>query len=363
MPDRLAFPLANWAQGRLDALAALAPGSELPDATRLLAERAEIHGLRVPSTTSCQGGCHFHRTRDGWVALNLSRASDRELLPAFFRSADPIALEAGLAQLEEADAVARGRELGMAIAGLHERPVSPALTITAEGYPAPPAQQGQRLRVLDLSALWAGPLATRLLRACGARVTRVESLGREDRIRTSDPVHFARLTQGKNSCSLDLRSAAGRSRLEALIAQADIVIEAARPRALRQLGLDADALVAHRPGLIWLTITGHGVNGEAANWVGFGDDTSVAGGLSARLRAQTGRIGFVGDAIADPLTGIFAAHAALDRHRRGRGGRRVLSMSGIVGEAIAADPHLAHDLAAWATRIGQPITASVPVPC
>ncbi|TYC89624.1 CoA transferase [Novosphingobium sp. BW1] len=356
-----AIPLTRWAQGQLDALAALTPGAALPEASALLTERAMLHGLTVPGDVSCRGGCRFHRTRDGWIALNLARPGDRELLPALFQTDSPLDLATSFAKLDEAEAVARGRLLGMAIAGLSERPASPALATSAQG-PARPAPH-RLLRVLDLSALWAGPLASRLLHLCGGEVTRVESRGREDRLRESDPRHFNRLAEGKRTVALDLRTAAGRERLTQLIAQADIVIEAARPRALRQLGVDADACVRAQPGLVWLTITGHGVAGEAANWVGFGDDTSVAGGLSARLHAQTGQIGFVGDAIADPLTGIFAARAALEHYRTGHGARLIVAMSGLVGEAVARDPHLSQDLTVWNARRGQPILAPEAIPC
>ena len=47
--------------------------------------------------------------------------------------------------------------------------------------------------------------------------------------------------------------------------------------------------VGTTPGLVWITITAHGVQGEAANWIGFGDDCGVAAGLSAALHAATGR--------------------------------------------------------------------------
>jgi crotonobetainyl-CoA:carnitine CoA-transferase CaiB-like acyl-CoA transferase len=87
---------------------------------------------------------------------------------------------------------------------------------------------------------------------------------------------------------------------------------------------------------VWVSITGHGARGEAANWVGFGDDCGVAGGLSAALRAATGRTGFVGDAIADPLTGIFAALAAWEAWQHGRGGRFGLAMSDVVAHCLAA---------------------------
>jgi crotonobetainyl-CoA:carnitine CoA-transferase CaiB-like acyl-CoA transferase len=88
------------------------------------------------------------------------------------------------------------------------------------------------------------------------------------------------------------------------------------------------------PGLVWITITAHGIAGDAANWIGFGDDCGVAGGLSAALRDATGEIGIVGDAIGDPLTGIYAARMALEQRRRGTGARLVVSMSGVAALAL-----------------------------
>ena len=355
-----AIPLTGWAQDRLDRLADLVPSAALPEAGALLGERAASHGFSVPARISCQGGCRFYRTHDGWVALNLARRADRDLLPALFSSDAVIDLDAAFAAIAQDEAVARGRLLGMAIAGLSETPVSPALAVTARG-PAR-AAPARRPRVLDLTALWAGPLAGRLLHLCGAQVTRVVSAGREDPLEHSDPAHFASLAAGKASCRLDLRTGEGRAQLASLIARSDIVIEAARPRALRQLGFDADQLVREHPGLVWLTITGHGIAEEAGNWVGFGDDTAVAGGLSARLLAATGHVGFVGDAIADPLSGILAAQTAMACHRRGEAARIVLSMSASVALAITEDRTLTRDLAAWGARIGRPLVAPA-VPC
>jgi crotonobetainyl-CoA:carnitine CoA-transferase CaiB-like acyl-CoA transferase len=144
-----------------------------------------------------------------------------------------------------------------------------------------------------------------------------------------------------------------------LLATADIVIEAARPRALAQLGFDAADIVRKTPGLVWITITGHGAEGQGADWVGFGDDCGVAGGLSAALRSASGRGGFVGDAIADPLTGIAAALTAWEAWMSRRGGRFGLAMSHVVASCLAQtrerDPEALRDsLLRWSASIGKP---------
>jgi crotonobetainyl-CoA:carnitine CoA-transferase CaiB-like acyl-CoA transferase len=170
---------------------------------------------------------------------------------------------------------------------------------------------------------------------------------------------YALLNQGKASVVLDFRDTHDMQALRALIAASDIVIDAARPRALQQLGIDATEFVRATPGLVWITLTGHGASGEAANWVGFGDDCGVAGGLSAALRAVTGDSGFVGDAIADPLTGVRAALVAWEAWSSGRGGRFALAMSGVVAQCLATaraqDPEaLRTSLQDWSASVGKP---------
>jgi crotonobetainyl-CoA:carnitine CoA-transferase CaiB-like acyl-CoA transferase len=101
----------------------------------------------------------------------------------------------------------------------------------------------------------------------------------------------------------------GRDELRRLVAEADVVIEASRPRALEALGFAPAAFCAARPGRTWVSITGHGRRGPRANWVAFGDDAAAAGGLVARDRR--GDPVFCADAAADPVSGLYAAVGAL----------------------------------------------------
>lgn len=363
MPTGAPVPLAGWAERQIRAFAEStgAAGVQALSGAGLLIERAAINGFAVPGAVSAGGGCQLIRARDGWVAIGLARMEDRTLLPALFDDGrldpdDDGAIRAAMALGAAAQTVERGREMGLALAHLDEAPASPAATITATAE-SRRSRSGPPL-VVDLSALWAGPLAGHLLWLAGARVVKVESRTRPDAMREGDPMLFALLNQGKSSVAIDLRDDADRNALIRLIRRADIVLEAARPRALRQLGIDADAMVREKPGLTWITITGHGVAGDAGNWVGFGDDCGVAGGLSAALRAATGTIGFVGDAIADPLTGLAAANAARRGWASGGGGRTILSMSGTVRAAIDEAGYGLNDtLRRWATSVGHPFPA------
>lgn len=328
----------------------------------LLCERAVARGLRIGWRVSAGGGSRFFKTADGEIAINLARSDDREVLPALFEDAgfkvtDDVAIADRMRRATSGHIVERGRCLGLAIAGTDEAVSVPARTVLAEGPPRTGAP-GQ-MRVLDLSALWAGPLAANLLHLAGAEVIKVESASRPDSMRSGDPDLFARLNGGKKSVCVDLARPGGAEQLRQLIDWADIVIEAARPRALRQLGILAETLVASRPGLVWITITGHGAQGAQADWVAFGDDAGVASGLSAEARRITGEAGFVGDAIADPLTGIAAASAAMRQWRSGHGARIALAMRSVVAEAWTQaqrqDPEHWHGtIQSWAARSGEP---------
>lgn len=323
-----------------------------------------INAWRIGGEVSPGGGCGLYQAADDHVALNLARDDDRALLPALFEqdfdASSDAALGALIASSNATELVSRARMLGLAIARENETdlPLDAPGRLLAGGAKAPPPIKNAPL-VVDFSALWAGPLASHLMRLAGAAVIKVESTRRLDGMREGDKEFFALLNQGKASVALDFASDADRAALRSLIKRADIVIEASRPRALRNLGLDAESIVREQPGLVWLTITAHGATGEQADWVGFGDDCGVAVGLSAALREASGVSGFVGDAIADPLTGLNAALVGWNAWRSGAGGRYDVSLRASAHAAFAqarADSLAALDqsLKAWAAARGAP---------
>ena len=254
-------PLASCAAGALTALAALA-GTRFPfDGARLLGERAAIAGFTRQGAISPGGSCRLMPCADGWLALNLARPEDWALLPAWLEqeiAADWPALEAALPRYETETLVERGRLLGLALAALAPPPDEPPpwhrVLATGPRRPQPKAAP----LVIDLTSLWAGPLAGHLLGLLGARVVKVESLARPDGARRGPAAFYDLLNAGKASVALDFASAEGRGQLRALLDAADIVLESTRPRALEQLGIDAASLVAQRPGLSWVSLTGHG---------------------------------------------------------------------------------------------------------
>ena len=294
-----------------------------PDARFLLGVRAGHMGLRSHGRVSAGGSCRLLAAEDGWLAVNLARASDVEAVGAVVgRSLDGrdpwTALEAHSQTATAGDVVERCQLLGVPAAVLDDPAVraSEAVTTHQIGEPSAPGARTVRPRVVDLSSMWAGPLCAHLLGRNGMDILKVESRQRPDGARFGDPAFFGWLHDGHAELALDFDSAAGRGRLAELVAGADVVIEASRPRALRQLGVDPADLPGRRQGQVWISITGYGRRGARDNWLAFGDDAAVAGGLVARDDAGPA---FVADAVADPLTGLVAADAALAAWTSGGG--------------------------------------------
>ncbi len=293
-------------------------------------------GLRAPDERSANGTCGLYPSNGGFSAFNFAREDDVALIPALLEG-DPETLRARLAS-DRGELVARARLMGLPAARLAEVAV-PAFPWSVAGARGLSGRSLDGALVVDLSSLWAGPLASALLHAAGARILKLESSSRPDISRASTPRFFDLMNVGKESVAVDFLSADGRGALTRLLRAADIVIEASRPRALRQYGLDPDRI--RRPHQTWISITGYGRSGPSENWVAFGDDAAVAGGLVDR--SAEGRPRFLGDAIADPLTGLHAACAAVATHRSG---------GGLVDIALATT-------AAFARRFHDPVSGPI----
>ncbi len=332
-------PIASLADGVLEALRSAGGAGILRDlrGADLLTLRAAMTGLGRRGNIAPGGSCRILPCADGHVAVNLARDSDWQALEAWLQVPTPPdwpAVAAVVSRLSKGTLVERGRLLGLAV--VDAQPDPPEATAWFErchAVAAAPAPR-QPARVIDLSSLWAGPLCSLLLREAGCEVLKVESSRRPDGARRGDPAFFHFLNAGKQELSLDLHTATGRDALLALLRDADIVIEGSRPRALRQMGIHAEQLLEEVPGLTWLSITGYGRGEPQANWVAYGDDAGVAAGLSDLLHRATGRWMFCGDAIADPLTGMHAALAALATWRSGGGALLSLSLVGTVRHCI-----------------------------
>ena len=276
------------------------------DGASLLLERARITGHRRQGDVSVGGACRLLHASDGWIAVSLAREEDLDAVPAWLevdvRGDNIAAVDAVVAERTTAWLVERAALLGIPCGALGE--VDSGAVPAHHLGPIERAHDVADLLVVDLSSLWAGPLCGRLLAAAGMRVVKVESSSRPDGARRGPEEFFALMNSSKEHLTLDLASEGGRTQLRDLLAEADVVIEASRPRALEQMGVDAWTSSAR----VWLSITAYGRDQPMR--VGFGDDAAVAGGLVAF--DDRGPV-FAGDAIADPITGMMAAVAVLDR--------------------------------------------------
>ena len=217
----------------------------------LLTTRARLLGLHRRGRCSANGTCRLMRGVDGWMAVNLARPEDLAAVEPLLQSdpgEDPWeALEASIARGQVAHFVDRARLLGI--------PAAPLGRLEGRVFPWSERQFCARrtgralsdLRIVDLSSMWAGPLAARLIWDCGGRVTKVESSSRPDGARGRPDFYATLHPIEQEVITLDYGSAPGRRALEMLLADADVVLESSRPRALEQLGLSFDAVNA-RPG-------------------------------------------------------------------------------------------------------------------
>jgi crotonobetainyl-CoA:carnitine CoA-transferase CaiB-like acyl-CoA transferase len=294
------------------------------DADELLTGRAALLGLAPAGRISAGGATRLMASRDGWCALTLSRPDDVDAIPALLQSdavVDPWqAVQGWIADRDAAEVTERARLLGLPVAALGETSWEPPRIRRLGSATAPRDLSG--LLIVDLSAMWAGPLCGQLLLRAGATVIKVESPSRPDGTRAGPAAFFDWMNSGKRSYTADFDEP---SALRRLLATADIIIESSRPAALARRGLGPKDVEA-RDGRIWLRITGHGTDGQRADWVAFGDDAAVSGGL---VRGTPTAPEFCGDAIADPLTGLHAALAVTESLHRGGGELIEMSMAAV----------------------------------
>ena len=301
------------------------------DPVGLLGQRAAFAGLGRSGSRSVGGYAQMLRARDGWVALSLPRPSDTEALPALVGAAVPAGdwdeIGSRLARMASADIVEAGSALGLAVAtvGATSGPEQP-WSMDSQG-PARP--RGSRPVVVDLTGLWAGPLAGGLLAEAGCRVLKVESSARPDGARRGPAGFFDLLNRRKELVSLDLPTPGAVSELREMIADADLVLESSRPRVMHQWGICPDQAV--EAGTAWVSITGHGRSGLHSNRIAFGDDAAVSGGLVVPGDPPM----FVGDAIADPIAGLAAATVGAQLLSEGRAALVDVSLAGAAAWAHA----------------------------
>lgn len=338
----LPLPLASHADGALMALKAVVKKPEnLPThGSLVLGERARLRNT-IRKGQFCAGGYgRLLKTCDGTIALNLVREDDWGLIPAWLEdyAEDWEGIKILAAKRDTDILVERAAEIGLAVAK-DELPPKPERWFSAQQFERATCDTPL---IVDLSGLWAGPLASSLLGMVGARVVKVESPTRPDGMRAGHQGFYDLLNAGKDCVALNFREPSDLEKLKALLDKADVVIEASRPRALRQLGITAEDYVAQKPGKIWARLTAYG---QAENRIGFGDDIGISAGLASVMRMAHGESCFVGDAIADPVNGLHLAVAIQASLAQGGGAVIDLSMRDVLRHAMGTVPSNCADIA------------------
>ena len=186
------------------------------------------------------------------------------------------------------------------------------------------------ITVLDLTRVLSGPYCTMLLADMGARVIKIEQPGKGDDTRAWGPpflngesAYFLCVNRNKESLTLDFKHPEGRAIVDRLLDRADVMVENFRPGTLARLGLDYASLAPSYPRLIYASVSGFGQTGPRRNEPGYDAVMQGEGGLMSITGAPDGPPFRLGVAIADIVSGMFAAYGVVSalfaRERTGRG--------------------------------------------
>jgi len=189
----------------------------------------------------------------------------------------------------------------------------------------------QGIRVLDFTAMLAGPHCTRLMADLGAEVIKVEApegdliRGRPP-LRDGNSTYFGALNCGKKSLAIDLKSRAAKDIIYGLVSVSDVVVENFRPSVMARLGFDYATLAKRNPKLVYCSISGYGQTGPGATRAAYAPIVHAASGYdAANLSYQMGQDypAATGIFVADILSGAYAfgaiQAALLHRERTGQG--------------------------------------------
>ncbi|MCW2931567.1 MAG: hypothetical protein JWM19_2529 [Actinomycetia bacterium] len=327
-------------EGHLDALAFSGPQQVLPswfDVTGLAAgsvaaatlAAAEFHaartgtsirGVRVDSREACAAfaaeglftpvGWELppvwdpiagnYQAQDGWIRLHTNYAYHRAAVERVLGAGDKESVAAAAADWKGADleaavvaaggcaAVMRTREEWMASPPGAATAAVSTLSAVARAVPAGQGAAGQGaagqaatrpyagIRVLDLTRVIAGPVATKFLAAYGADVLRVDPPGFEE-----VAAILPEVTTGKRTTALDLTTRDGRAAFESLAATADVLVSGLRADALDRLGYGDDALAALNPALVVASLDAYGWDGPWRDRRGFDSLVQMSCGIAA----------------------------------------------------------------------------------
>jgi CoA-transferase family III len=301
-------------------------------------------GWEMPSAWDAIAG--DYRTGDGWIKLHTNAPHHRAAALAVLqcdatRSAmtDAVGLWSADA-LEEAVVSAGGCAATMRSSDAWQKhpqgqAVSAESLISVTAMNASPAVGWQPtqdrplsgIRVLDLTRVLAGPVATRFLAGYGADVLRIDPPDWDE------PGVIPEVTLGKRCIRLDLRENAGRAAFERLLTEADVLVHGYRAGALDGLGYGSEVLQSLRPGLIDVSLNAYGQSGPWAKRRGFDSLVQMSCGIADAGMAWRGvqfPVPLPVQAL-DHATGYLIAAAAVRsiqlRNGEGRANRGCLSLA------------------------------------
>jgi crotonobetainyl-CoA:carnitine CoA-transferase CaiB-like acyl-CoA transferase len=199
------------------------------------------------------------------------------------------------------------------------------------------------VRVLDLTRVLAGPWCTQVLADLGADVIKVERPGTGDDTRgwgppflrdasgdeTGESAYFLCANRNKRSLTVDMSIPEGQDVIRRLAQQSDVLVENFKVGDMARHGLDAAALRALNPRLVYCSITGFGQDGPYAQRAGYDFAVQGLGGLMSLTGEAGGEPQKVGVAVSDLFTGMYATVAILAalRHRDATGEGLVIDMA------------------------------------
>ena len=287
-----------------------------------------------------------YRTADGWIRLHTNAPHHRDAaLAVLATGADRAAVERAVATWEAAaleTAIVANNGCAASMRSLAEwADHGQGCAVRSEPLLHRKLHDGGRppqwpfaadrplkgIRVLDLTRILAGPIATRFLAGFGAEVLRIDPPGWDE------PVTVPEVVLGKSCARLDLKQADDRAVLERLLAGADVFVHGYRPDALARLGLDAARRRAINPGLVDVSLDAYGWTGPWAGRRGFDSLIQMSTGIAdagMRLLGRDRPTPLPGQAI-DHATGYLMATAAIrglsERLATGRGSEARASLA------------------------------------
>jgi hypothetical protein len=288
-----------------------------------VAARSERYARRIGSDASLQMAplSRFWKAANGWVRLHTNYPWHlRRALDVLGCEDDPGQVGQAIAARTIADledSFAAAGALAFAVRSLDEwtrhpqgQAVASQPLVRTEPGPGPGRKlsTGRALdgiRVLDLTRVIAGPVATRTLAAWGADVLRLDAPQLPE-----IPAQAIDTLQGKHSALLDLSSRQGRQQLEGLLAEADLLVQGYRPGALARFGLDTDALADRWPHLSIVTLSAWGSSGPWSHRRGFDSLVQCPTGIAA-IEGSPNDPGAMPAQALDHATGYLAAAAGI----------------------------------------------------